>query len=78
VRLRGQGTHRFDFDEGRLRMNPAGPFRPDVTISADPATLLLMLYRRVSLWPGILTGRLVAYGQRPWLALTLTSRFHRP
>jgi len=78
VRLRGQGTHRFDFDRGRLRMNPAGAFRPDVTISADPATMLLVLYRRVGLVPGILTGRLVAYGRRPWLALTLTSRFHRP
>jgi hypothetical protein len=49
-----------------------------VIISADPATVLLVLYRRVGLVPGILTGRLVAYGRRPWLALTQTSRFHRP
>ena len=78
VRLRGQGVHRFAFADGRLRMDPPDPLRPDVVISADPATFLLVTYKRTSQWPGIATGRLVAWGRRPWLALTFASRFHRP
>jgi uncharacterized protein (TIGR03083 family) len=78
VRLRGQGVHRFDFDRGRLRMNPPGPFRPDVVISAQPEAFLLVVYKRVSQWPGILSGRLTAYGRRPWRALTFAGLFHQP
>jgi len=59
-------------------MNPPGPFRPDAVISAQPATFLLVVYKRVSQWPAILTGRLTARGPRPWLALTFASRFHQP
>jgi SCP-2 sterol transfer family len=78
VRLRGQGVHRFAFDHGRLRMNPPGPFRPDAVISADPVTFLLVVYKRTSQWPAILTGRLTAWGRRPWLALSFAGRFHQP
>ena len=78
VRLRGQGVHRFAFSRGRLSMDPPGPFRPDVVISARPATFLLVVYKRASQWPAVLTGRLAAYGRRPWLAATFASRFHRP
>jgi uncharacterized protein (TIGR03083 family) len=78
VRLRGQGVHRFDFDRGRLTMNPPGRFRPDVVISADPVTFLLVMYKRTRQWPGILTGRLVARGRRPWLALGFSGVFHQP
>jgi uncharacterized protein (TIGR03083 family) len=78
IRLRGQGVHRYAFRDGRLWTNPDDGFRPDTVISADPATALLVLYRRRSQWPAILTGRLLAYGRRPWLALRFTSRFYHP
>ena len=78
VRLRGQGTHRFAFDNGRLAMNPPGRFQADAVISADPATFLLVTYKRVSQWPAIATGKLVAWGRRPWLALSFAGRFHQP
>jgi Mycothiol maleylpyruvate isomerase N-terminal domain len=78
VRLRGQGVHRFAFDAGRLTMNPAGPWRPDAVISADPAAFLLVTYKRISQWPAVATGRLVAWGRRPWLALSFAGRFHQP
>jgi len=78
IRLRGQGVHRFAFTNGRLTMNPPEPFRPDVVISADPAAFLLVVYKRISQWPAILTGKLFAYGRRPWLAFTFGSRFHQP
>jgi hypothetical protein len=76
LRLRGQGTHRWAFHDGRLegrRRRPA-----DVWISADPATILLVFYKRQSQWPAIARGRLLAWGRRPWLALTLAGRFHQP
>ena len=78
VRLRGQGTHRFAFVEGRLTTNPSASWRPDVIISADPATFLLVVYKRRSQWPGVLTGRLTARGRRPWLAFSFAGRFHQP
>jgi hypothetical protein len=78
VRLRGQGVHRFVFEDGRLRMDPPEQFRPDAVISADPVTFLLVTYKRISQWPAIAAGRLLAWGRRPWLALTFASRFHQP
>ena len=77
LRLRGQRTHLWSFRSGRLEVG-AGPARPDVRISADPATLLLVLYKRRSQWPAITRGRLFAWGRRPWLAFTLAGRFHQP
>jgi uncharacterized protein (TIGR03083 family) len=76
VRLRGQATHRWAFRDGRFQFGADG--RPDVWISADPATILLVFYKRRSQWPAIARGRLLAWGRRPWLALTLAGRFHRP
>jgi uncharacterized protein (TIGR03083 family) len=78
VRLRRQGMHRFSFRDGALTMNPPGPWRPDVVVSADPAAFLLVVYKRRSQWPAILTGRLVAWGRKPWLALSFADRFHQP
>jgi uncharacterized protein (TIGR03083 family) len=78
VRLRGQGVHRFAFQDGRLTMNPPGPWRPDAVISAEPVTFLLVVYKRISKWPGMATGRLLAWGRRPWRALTFDALFHQP
>jgi uncharacterized protein (TIGR03083 family) len=78
VRLRGFGVHRFAFDHGHLAMDPPGEFVPDVVISAQPAAFLFVVYKRISQWPGILTGRLTAWGRRPWLAFGFAGRFHRP
>jgi hypothetical protein len=80
IRLRGQATHIWVFRDGRLQINPptAAPKSLDAHISGDPATVLLVFYRREAQWKQIITGRMVAWGRKPWLALTLTSRFHTP
>jgi hypothetical protein len=78
VRLRGQVTYLFSFRDGRLQVDPTDAPRVDAHISGDPAALLLVLYRRQSQWPHILRGRLVAWGRKPWLALTFAGRFHKP
>jgi uncharacterized protein (TIGR03083 family) len=77
LRLRGQGTHVWSFRDGRLQVGADGR-RPDVTISAHPVALLLVLYKRRSQWPAIGRGRLLAWGRRPWLAFSLAGRFHQP
>jgi uncharacterized protein (TIGR03083 family) len=80
IRLRRQATDTWVFRDGRLRINPStvGPRSVDVHISGDPATVLLVYYRREPQWKQIATGRMLAWGRKPWLALTLTSLFHTP
>jgi uncharacterized protein (TIGR03083 family) len=78
VRLRGQASHIWAFRDGRLHVNPPDPGRIDVHISADPAALLLFMYAREPQWKYIATGRLIAWGRKPWLALTLGNRFQKP
>jgi uncharacterized protein (TIGR03083 family) len=79
IRLRGQTKDLWVFRDGRLRINPSDePKSVDVHISGDPATVLLVYYRREPQWKQIATGRMLAWGRKPWLALTLTSRFHTP
>jgi len=78
VHLRGAATHVYAFRNGHLQVNPAGPHRADVHISADPAAFLLVLYRRQPQWRHIAAGRLLAWGRRPWLAPTLAGRFQQP
>jgi uncharacterized protein (TIGR03083 family) len=41
----------------------------DVRVSADPVTLNLMLFGRVSRIRAVLTGKVVVGGRRPWLLL---------
>src|SRR5215831_13425951 len=78
VHLRGQATHVYSFRNGHLQVNPAGPHRADVHIRADPAAFLLALYRRQPTWRHIAAGRLLAWGRKPWLALTFADRFQQP
>ena len=70
VRLRGQASHVWAFRDGRLHVNPPRPGQIDVHISGDPAALLLYIYAREPQWKLVATGRLAAWGRRPWLALT--------
>jgi uncharacterized protein (TIGR03083 family) len=78
LRLRGQARHVWVFRDGRLQVDPPDPGRIDVHVSADPASFLLVCYARESQWKHLASGRILAWGRKPWLALTLTSRFHNP
>ena len=78
IRLRGQASHVWAFGNGRLHVNPADRPRIDAHITADPAAFVLLCYRREPQWKHIATGQIAAWGRRPWLALTLISRFHTP
>src|SRR5215475_4487296 len=81
IRLRGERGARavFTIAAGELAIGAprAGP-PADCYLSADPWAVLLVLYSRSGpLKPG-LTGRIVAWGRRPWLALTLPTLFRNP
>ena len=69
MRLRGLGiTYTYRFDDGAVAVDPEDAGSPDVVISADPVTALLLNYRRTSPLRATLTGRVTAWGRRPWLA----------
>lgn len=74
IRLRGQGVHRWRFTDGALAIEPDGPWRPDVVISGAPAPLLLVFYGRIGQYGAMARGQLLAWGRRPWLALTIAKR----
>jgi len=81
IRLRGEAAARavFTIERGALTVGPpvAGQ-RADCYLSADPWAFLLVLYGRTGPLAPALAGRIVAWGRRPWLALTLPDRFRRP
>ena len=66
------------FSDGRLSVDPGEHPRIDVHISGDPVATLLVVYKRRSQWPSILTGRLAAWGRKPWVAFRLTSYLVAP
>ncbi|MGH2736576.1 MAG: SCP2 sterol-binding domain-containing protein, partial [Actinomycetota bacterium] len=66
------------FDRGTLTVAPPGAARPDCRIAADPVAFMLVSYGRISPVKPALTGKLLAYGRKPWLGLRLTSLLKNP
>jgi uncharacterized protein (TIGR03083 family) len=75
IRLRTGPSFVLPFSNGKLRVQAGRARDADCRISADPAALVPVLYRRRSQWGAIARGRLVAFGRRPWLAFRLKDRF---
>jgi hypothetical protein len=50
----------------------------DRHVSADPVALLLVAYGRQTQWIPAVTGKLVAWGRKPWLGLRLVSYLVAP
>lgn len=81
IRLRGERTARavFTVADGALAIQaPAAGQRADCYLSADPWAFLLVLYGRSGPLKPALTGQILAWGRRPWLALTLPALFRKP
>ncbi|MGN6791461.1 MAG: maleylpyruvate isomerase family mycothiol-dependent enzyme [Streptosporangiaceae bacterium] len=81
IRMRGDHTARavFTIDDGVLRIGRSSPgTRADCYLSADPWAFLLVLYSRTGPITPALAGRILTWGRRPWLALTLPSLFRKP
>lgn len=66
--LRVRGGVRIAVTIGGGELTLAGDGQTvDCHVSADPVALLLIAYGRRSQWVPILTGKLVAWGRKPWL-----------
>jgi SCP-2 sterol transfer family/Mycothiol maleylpyruvate isomerase N-terminal domain len=76
--VRGAGHVFVEVNDGAATVSQERGRRVDCHLSADPATFLLLLFGRVSQWPAILTGRLFAWGPRPWLAPKLRHVLRNP
>lgn len=78
IRIRGGTSFGVRVDDGHAAVAspPVGPF--DVHVSADPVAMLLISYGRIGLAKPILTGKVVAWGRKPWLGLKFKQLFFNP
>ncbi|MDQ2709562.1 MAG: SCP2 sterol-binding domain-containing protein [Actinomycetota bacterium] len=78
VELRGGPTMSMTFDRGVLTIREGRADRADCRISADPAPFILISYGRLPLWQPAITGKMIAYGRKPWRSLKMTSLMRQP
>lgn len=78
VRVRRTTRFYLQLEDGALSIEPPSSRRVDWHFSAEPSTLFLTLWSRISPLPGLLSGRLVGWGRRPDLGLRLTSMLRNP
>lgn len=79
MRIRGSRPYFLRFDSGVPTVSSdRGCRRVDCYISAAPSPYLLVSAGRGGRWRPILTGQIVAYGRRPWLANKFESIFGSP
>jgi hypothetical protein len=66
LHIRGGASVELSFEGGRMSVGaPTG--RPvDVLVSAEPDTMLLVMYRRISPVLPMLRGKLMVSGRKPW------------
>lgn len=67
VRIRGGDHFHFIFKDGALSVEDPSPRTVDCHISADPVAFLMVAWARQSQWTAIATGKLLAWGRKPWL-----------
>ena len=79
VRLRGtQMRALFSVADGELQIAEPRGARADAHISGEPTALLLFLYGRTGSLRPALTGRVVVWGRKPWVALRFPGLFRKP
>jgi uncharacterized protein (TIGR03083 family) len=78
VRCRGYDTSTFEFRNGVLAVTPGPASSAHVRMSVDPVAFLLLGYKRAGLTKLLVTGRAVAWGRRPDLALRFAGFFQAP
>lgn len=78
MRLRGQARLVFAFDDGRLSVEEPGTHPPDCVVSVDPVAGLLVSWKRMGLARAVFTGKVAAWGRRPWLAMRMSKMLRNP
>ncbi|MGB5760302.1 MAG: SCP2 sterol-binding domain-containing protein [Acidimicrobiales bacterium] len=67
LRFRGGSDFTYRIDElGKLAVERGWPGRADARLNADPATFLAASLGRVNPVAAALTGKIIAYGRKPW------------
>jgi hypothetical protein len=77
VGLRGDGDWTYHVLDGAVTVQRGRPDRADVHISADPVVFLRNAYGRLSAARAGLTGGILMWGRRPWLARPFGAMFMR-
>jgi uncharacterized protein (TIGR03083 family) len=67
--VRGGPRFILRYEDGKGTAEPAGSGPVDCHLVGDPVTMLLFGYGRISQWGKIATGKLSAWGSKPWLGL---------
>ncbi|MGH9278115.1 MAG: SCP2 sterol-binding domain-containing protein [Acidimicrobiales bacterium] len=78
LRLRGGSRHVFAFDDGALSVEAPSSRPVDCIITADPATLLLVVWGRQDQARAIVQRQLVVSGPKAWLGPRLRSLMRNP
>jgi hypothetical protein len=76
LNVRGGRSAYLRVKDSKLTIDGAAQGSVDCHISADPVNYLLVGYGRKSQWGPMLTGKLVAWGRKPWLGLKFARLFH--
>lgn len=71
MRFHGGERRLLVLRDAALEVKQEGPERPDCVVLADPETFLLVGYNRIGQWRPALTGKILTWGRKPWLALKL-------
>jgi uncharacterized protein (TIGR03083 family) len=69
LHLRSGSTSYATVAGGSLGMSSTRPDRVDCHLSVDPVEYVLVGFGRKGQWGPVLTGKIVAWGRKPWLSL---------
>jgi hypothetical protein len=75
LRLRGGPNVYVMTMDGNLILD-SQPRRADCHLSVDPVEYLMIGYGRKAQWGPIATGKIAAWGRKPWLSLRFSKLFH--
>jgi uncharacterized protein (TIGR03083 family) len=65
-------------ENGRLQVEPADGRKTDAQVRFDPATMMLTIFRRTRLARAVVTGKVLAFGRRPWAAVAYLRGMRSP
>ncbi|WP_367128507.1 maleylpyruvate isomerase N-terminal domain-containing protein [Saccharothrix sp. HUAS TT1] len=65
-------------DNGRIEVRPAGRAKVDAQVRFHPTAMMLTVFRRTRLARSVATGKVLAFGRRPWAAVTYLRGMRSP
>lgn len=78
LRLRDTARLSIRFDQGVATVSEQPPSDVDCVVSMDPCSFFLMSAGLQQLWPLMLSGKVRAWGRKPWLVVRFARAFTFP